>query len=242
MSRTGINDLSSWKYLFTAALLVGVVVDARAEGTTGKCDYTDGEYSPPTFARLQTGNYGKCINRRKDDWGGALTLTSRSDFATHCPVVIAGLDKHETACTDVPSALKERDVLRINEWPDSKFEMSLMRDGALVFPPTLLAPYTITLPNESERTIGYYADVALPVDRSDLTKTIDVRYIVYLSSAKLGLRTVKYYTVEVFENTKECRAEMPNPKISGLQSCRKIDLDLKGEMPSGGGGEPPPKN
>jgi hypothetical protein len=232
------TGMARWGALVFAA----VAVDAVADGLGAQCDYTEDAYRPRTYAQLDTNKYGKCIKRRDFDVGGALTLTDRSEFATRCPVVVK-LNTHETKCKPVPSALREDDVLRINEWPDSRFELSLMRVGRPVFPAQFLEPFKIRLNDESiERTIGYYADVRLPFDPAWPDRPVDVRYIVYLSSAKIATKMVKYYSVEVFERSELCVAEEPSARISGKQPCTTLDLGIPPQLPSGGGGEPPPKN
>lgn len=229
------------------ATLIALATQASADKVGTKCDYGLDPGEPKVFADLDTTKFGECVERRTGDQGGAFTLTDKSEFATHCPVRISFTSGHKSECVDVPSALKLGDAMRINEWPGGMLELSLMRNGVPVFPGQPLRPLEVTLKNDkAPRTIGYYADVRLPPDPDHTNQPLDVRYIIALSHMKQGGKPIKFYTVEVFERRAECQAEEPSSEISTVAaSCNDVAYELPtrddGEMPSGGGGEPPRK-
>lgn len=249
--------------VFVAGAQVFVGLHDSAAATVGaSCD------QPPKdrYAGIDYADYGQCVQRRATDEGGALILTDKSTFATRCPVTILSTKPHEdTKCKEVPNALQLGDALRVDEWANGEFTLSLMRPGkGLVFPVQTLKPIAIDLdlsanpdgtsdgtPDVRTVTIGYYADVEVPVEGHPNKKN-QARYQIYLSNVlhrngdEASLEPIRYYSVEVFEDAPDCRAEQPTKTLSKVVGCSSIEMQYTtnggaGQLPSGGGGEPPPK-
>jgi hypothetical protein len=221
----------------------GLAMTARfgaAQAAEPLCDY-----GSDTFAPMNMDNYDGCVLRRDSDVGkgGAIVLSDASVFATTCPVTIR-LNDHPTQCRDdLMEALEKGDVFRIDEWSKDHLQFTLVR-GSKIIVSGKLNPLIEEI-GGSKRRLGYYLDTMVKSNG----QTRPARYNIYLSHIKQNGQAVRYYSIEVFEESQLCRNEMPNNNISRYsKDCRNVAVELPptvsgdGQLPSGGGGEPPPKN
>lgn len=220
----------------------------------GLCRYDGG-----SFAELDTTQFSSCVKLRKvgekdQPSPVVLELTHDSKFATTCPVSIPRLNKPHGNCSPVAAeALQDFDVLRVNEWGSDKLELTILRKGESVFhrsqPRVFLDETKITLGGKSY-TIGFHGTAKVKADPSENAPAVTVSYYVYLRNVMDGTRNIRWYEVEVFDETASCQAELPGTSTAASEvvDCKStqigIPLPVRAkvfQMPSGGGGEPPPR-
>lgn len=243
--------------IFGSAVLSMASVQA-SEG--GRCIYDSGY-----FAKLDPTAYPGCVRLRTlgpaaDASPIVYALSDRSVFATSCPVTII-LNPHLSGCDRVAlNALKEGDLVRVDEWGPDSLELQVLRDGTSVFhssqPRVFLEPSEVELDKKKVR-IGYFAKAL--VNSSDVKKPgpVPVSYYVYLRNSVQAGRPIRWYDIEVFDSSPACQAEIPGQATAGttgvacslgvhdvdppgLGPKRVLEPPLPRQLPSGGGGEPPP--
>lgn len=220
--------------------LMSLPVSAWAISDVGtQCAYA---YNPATdFVVLDPANFDGCVTLRGNPETSALVLTKDSNIATGCPVTIANLVPHPgTACPMVHDSLHPGDEVRVDDWGQGKLKLTISSNGHDVIQGKPLTPTVVTLSDGKTITVGYHTDV-------QVLGSGPIRYDVYLMHKKVNVdgqeKLVKFYSVDVFGPSAACRAEVPSAATVARVDCDDLpvtDVTVK-QLPSGGGGEPPPK-
>lgn len=239
--------------MMLASLALALSASLQPAAAGNLCDYASARYAP-----LDPADFAGCVKLRTKGIAAPASptvwsLTDQSVFATTCPVTVAVPAPHPTECKEIAKeALKTGDVVRVNEWGPDRLELAILRDGQSVFHPSrprvFLDPATATIDGDTH-TIGYFADALVYADASRTGKAVPARYYVYLADMVQDGATIRWYQVEVFDDSKKCREEIPGNPAAGTEVV-KCDLGagsapvrLRGQgvkqLPTGGGGEPP---
>lgn len=234
----------SGKHTFVASLCAAVammlfVFTAQA---LEECPIQYTEHPIP----LEIAEFPDCVDVRDIDNQQVLILPEEGDlFLTRCPAIIDHvlLSHYESQCKLVPDALYKHGRLGVTRNGDGHLVLAHTRFDQgreiTVFKDALLVPTRVG-PEGSERLIGYHTEVRLPGVADPVLYHV---YLRYHSKEHNGQRELfKYYAVEVFENTPECRAEVPGAQAE-VKQCDSLTprMGVPGQLPSGGGGEPPPR-
>lgn len=196
---------------------------------------------------LDISKFPECVDVRHIDTQEVLVLPEEGDlFLTQCPAIIDHvlLTHCGSECKLVPEALHDKGRLTVTRNDEGHLVLAHTRvdeEGKEwpVFKDALLKPTEVG-PEGARKLIGYHTEVELPGVPGPVLYHV---YLRYHAKEHDGKRTLyKYYAVEVFENTPECRAEVPGAEAA-VKPCDSLVARMKkpGQLPSGGGGEPPPR-
>jgi hypothetical protein len=197
--------------------------------------------------QLDPTEFGACFDLRDIDTAAVLELTNRSPFASGCPTTITNtMIAHDaTACEHADNALKQEDVLRIDDWGDGEMVATLKRGSEFIVDRKPLAPVVVDI-GGVKHTIGYKTQATPPGHDSPVDYYIYLGYRADQDSDAHPRVLKKQYFVEVFGKSKtgakKCEDEKPEP-IARIVNCDSLAIWPKetGQLPSGGGGEPPPR-
>lgn len=238
-----------WAIMIACIASISTVLAAPGAANDKGAQWCASEPDQPDLVVLQPDDFGGCVDLRSIDETIVLALTNKSPFGSGCPVTIQHSiindPKHKTNCMLVKNALERGERLRVDDWGKGNLELTIRGPNGYVVSHVPLVPTEFDWSDGKRTKVGYYADVTHP----DFVKP--VRYHIYLAyratEQERGNRVLsKYYVVEVFDPSDKCRAEEASAKISKLVDCATVPvLDPKNpnvrQLPSGGGGEPPPK-
>lgn len=198
------------------------------------------------FVPLDPASVPACIQLRDESGYGVLEITPDVGFASGCPTPITDLksDIKNDPCLLVDGALMEKDMLRFDDWGDGEMTVTLRRGNTNILDRQKVEPVVVRV-STKDRLIGYKTSKTFGSTQAQYRFYLE--YYARKANGYSPRRLEKRYRVEVFGRTRPnspatCESQLPE----GPSNATLVDCDGlaplppgEGQLPSGGGGEPP---